>query len=163
MDIDVEGGIGWVLPVSRDVQPAVLKDGAKDEVCDGGSVLLGGIGTRDDVFEEVGSTDMEPTVDHPDFLKPGWETAASEGADIDVQPDLLTLADSASRILLAGAGSTDGTEEGCAAGLAILIPAAAAIFLSSFSSRLRSFSLRLSISSWGIMRCEACISLKRAL
>ena len=50
-----------------------------------------------------------------------------------------------------------------AAGLGILIPFAAAIFRSSFSSRLRSFSFRLSTSSLGFRRILACMSLKRAL
>jgi hypothetical protein len=68
-------------------------------------------------------------VAHPDFLKP-----------VDVV--------SASTLVLAETGSV---EEGAAGvigtvGFAIRTPAAAAIFLNSFSSRFRSFSLRLSAS-----------------
>jgi hypothetical protein len=44
-----------------------------------------------------------------------------------------------------------------------LIPAAAAILRSSRSSRLRSFSLRLSISSWACGLALACMSLYLAL
>lgn len=52
---------------------------------------------------------------------------------------------------------------GMAVGLGILMPLAAAILRSSFSSRFRSFSLRLSTSSLGFRRILACMSLKRAL
>ena len=50
-------------------------------------------------------------------------------------------------------------------GFAILIPAALASLRSSFSSRLRSFSLRLLTSSsvLRLARCAACMSRKRAL
>lgn len=67
---------------------------------------------------------------------------------------------------LAGVMSpVDGAATGGAAGLAILMPAAFAIFRSSFSSRFLSFSLRLSISSWlpELAFCAACMPLNLAL
>ena len=94
---------------------------------------------------------VELTVDQPDFLKPEWEaTAGSVEDETELQPDRLS----------AGAGAVTGSTvmfkdvagAGSEVGLAILMPAAAAIFLNSFSSRFRSFSLRLSTSSWGTMR-----------
>jgi hypothetical protein len=86
-------------------------------------------------------------------------------AEDDIQPDFLNPDgfDSVSiLVLFAFATGSEGIVGAAAGGLAILIPAAAAIFLNSFSSRLLSFSFRLSTSSFG-MRTLACMSLKRAL
>jgi hypothetical protein len=69
---------------------------------------------------------------------------------------------SISMVLLPIGSAGARVEITAAGGLAILMPLAAAIFRSSFSSRFRSFSLRLSTSSCG-MRMFACMSLKRAL
>lgn len=111
----------------------------------------------------------EPTVAQPDFAKPPRAPAAAPVSDIDAQPDRLGTTGSPSMSIPCappGEGATAAevlAAVGAAGGLGILMPAAAAILRSSFSSRLRSFSLRLSTSSWGLMRTFACMSLKRAL
>ena len=65
---------------------------------------------------------------------------------------------------MAGVGDTSGaTPVLPTTGFGILIPLAAAILRSSLSSRLRSFSLRLSNSSFGTSRALACMSFERAL
>jgi len=120
--------------VSRDVQLALLKDGAEREA-------LGGVETLgvDDVRlsdSVVGGSGIErpdeddpPRVAHPDFLVVSTST-----------------------LVLAETGSVEALESAvvgaiCTVGLTIRTPAAAAIFLSSFSSLFLSFSLRLSTSS----------------
>lgn len=88
--------------------------------------------------QPVARVDTESTLAHPPFLNPG---------DLD-----------------------SGVETGASVGafvidLAIFTPAAAAILRSSFSSRFRSFSLRLSCSSgvFCLARWVLCISRKRIL
>ena len=95
------------------------------------------------------------TVAHPDRLKP------DDGAATDTQPPEF-LGGSFGAVgsmmpLIPGAG------EATPAAFGILMPLAAAILRSSFSSRLRSFSLRLSTSSFGKMRALACMSFNLAL
>lgn len=113
-------------------------------------------------------------------LHPVEDALASTGAATDAQPaflklplisfvELETLAhpDGLNPDGLSATGLTTGASAGAPlAGrvdLTILTPLAAAIFLSSFSSRFLSFSFRLSISSCGIILAFACMSLKRAL
>lgn len=137
------GGWGWKPPVAEDVQPALRKEGAVEVKPEGG--LGGGAGTKPWEDEE------DPTVAHPCFVSTG---AGGMGADSEFggRGGISTsmAPDAAWR-----AGNVDG--------FAILIPLALAIFLSSFSSRFLSFSFRLSISSFGVIRTLACMSLKRAL
>lgn len=111
----------------------------------------------------------DPTDAHDDLLKPDCRLELDvlpEDPDTVAQPDFLgtTGAPSMSMsvlVLVEAPGS--GCEVTTELGLAILMPCAAAILRNSFSSRLRSFSLRLSTSSLGLSRALACISLKRAL
>jgi hypothetical protein len=100
------------------------------------------------------------TAAHPDFRKPDLvETVlidvSAEDDDRDVQPDFLkpvVSAGVAGAAIIASAEPDDAADAGGKVDFAILTPAAAAIFLNSFSSRFRSFSLRLSTSSLGTMR-----------
>jgi hypothetical protein len=116
----------------------------------------------------VGAGGTEPTVAQPDFLTvPGWEAGTLTVAhppfwgweDSDVVP----------LCALEGViGSEGGTMAGAAARaraatLGIFMPAAAAILRSSFSSRRRSFSFRLSTSSLEVGLAFAFISRRRAL
>lgn len=122
--------------------------------------------------------DAELIVLHP--VEDAGARVASTGAVTDAQPaflkpplvsfvELETFAhpDGLNPDGLSTTGLTTGARAGAPlAGrvdLAILIPLAAAIFLSSFSSRFLSFSFRLSSSSCGIILAFACMSLKRAL
>ncbi len=59
--------------------------------------------------------------------------------------------------------SLTGANNDAVVDFAILMPFAAAILRSSFSSRFRSFSLRFSTSSLGFKRTFCCISWYRAL
>jgi hypothetical protein len=89
-----------------------------------------------------------------DWLSDG----VGESVDEDgIQPDFLNP-DGFGSVSVVMFGSEAPAGAVVARGLAILIPAAAAIFLNSFSSRFLSFSLRLSTSSLG-MRTLACMSL----
>lgn len=99
---------------------------------------------------------MSPTVAHPDRL--GGSAGCTAAAELP----------SVAHPLFAGPpGTEDGSPAGASAtgGFAIFTPAAFAILRSSFSSRLRSFSLRLSTSSFvlRLARCVACMSRKRTL
>lgn len=117
---------------------------------------------------DEGGLEADPTVAHPDFSKPPVVLEALPWlVDIEAQPDLLGSAGCPSTSMPAGASAigvkATETDELATGGLGILMPAAAAILRSSFSSRLRSFSLRLSTSSLGLIRMLACMSLNRAL
>lgn len=110
--------------------------------------------------------DDDPMDAHDDLLKPGLEPKVlSEGPDTAAQPNFLAMTGvpSMSMSVLALVEEPGSGSEATELGLAILMPCAAAILRSSFSSRLRSFSLRLSTSSLGLSRALACMSLKRAL
>jgi len=105
-----------------------------------------------------------PTVAHPDFLKPDGCGAAGCVVDRVAHPCFLTSGTTASISMLELATGSEGViAMGGAGGFGIRIPLAAAIFLNSFSSRRRSFSLRFSASSLSFMRTLACMSRKRAL
>lgn len=96
---------------------------------------------------------------HPDRLKP------DDDEERDTQPPeslggSLGAVGSTIVPLTPEAGETSGATP---AAFGILIPLAAAILRSSFSSRLRSFSFRLSTSSFGKMRALACMSFNLAL
>lgn len=160
---ELEGGGGCELPVSRDVQPAVRNDGLCGGGGAGGASAGGGGGgggdggraKRLELGGAGGSLAGAPTVAQPDFAKPPRPPAAAPVSDIDAQPDRLGAMGSPSMSMpsvppVGGATAAEvlAAATGAAAGgLGILIPAAAAILRSSFSSRLRSFSLRLSTSS----------------
>lgn len=99
--------------------------------------------------------DAGPTVAHPERLKAddggstGAVACAEDEADPRVaQPDFLNPDGFASFSTPAAGGVLGGLIT--AGGLAILIPAAFASFLSSFSSLFLSFSLRLSSSSLAV-------------
>lgn len=174
---DIWGGRCIELPVSREVQPPVRKAGAGPAgewllgvwvmtagSGEGGSVrgvteahpLDGGAGALalavaqpgllfdEDATRGAAAGAGDETVAQPGFLKP---------LDVDSLSPLLPIPSSA-----VGATSAAG-------GFTIFTPAALAIFRSSFSSRFRSFSLRLSTSSCvlRLARWAACISRKRAL
>lgn len=117
---------------------------------------------------EDGVGDADPMVAQPDFLNPVEDAVADDAeSPIEAQPpffwaELLSTSmdGDTSAAAATGVDSTCGSE---VVALGILIPAAAAILRSSRSSRLRSFSFRLSISSLGLSRALACMSLKRAL
>lgn len=174
------GGAGTVLPVSKDVQPPVLKIGAgpddEDEpvavfklaslgVCWGAAgPLLSADGRGDEEYKVVA-----PKEAHPGFLYPDATPVDAESADIDedmeAHPDFLYPLDLSSL-------EPTSFEEGCVdegitdtGGFTIFTPAAFAIFRSSFSSLFLSFSFRLSSSSLELRlaRWAACMSLKRAL
>ena len=82
----------------------------------------------------------------PDFLKPVVVLcSAAAAADVGV------------------AAAAGGADAGPPAGFVNLIPAALASLRSSFSSRLRSFSLRSSTDPLNVAFCAACMSRKRAL
>lgn len=134
---DEVGGVGAVLPVSREVHTPDVNAGAgpkwDDEGGGGGAAVDGGWEgatavcwwpavahppCEDEATGAAAPGSVEPTVAHPVFLKP-----------VDV------------------GSPVDGAATSGAAGFAILMPAAFAIFRSSFSSRFLSFSFRLSISS----------------
>jgi hypothetical protein len=167
---DVGGGglnvgiAGNELPVSRVVQPALRKEGW----CGTGAGSLafevdGPRGTGGDTVDD------DATVAHPDFLKPGCGGAKSDGV-VDKEAHFLDSEGFVSTSIIVLRALSDEVERGAAGtaggltrGLGILIPFAAAIFLSCFSSRFRSFSFRLSTSSLGMSRTFACISLNRAL
>ena len=161
------GIVGNELPVSRVVQPALRKEGW----CETGAGLLAFEGTEVDGLGSTGgdTVDDDPTVAHPDFLKPGCGGAGSDGVvDNEAHPlDSEGFVSTSTMVLRALSDEVEtgaaGTAGGLTRGLGILIPFAAAIFLSCFSSRFRSFSFRLSTSSLGISRTFACISLNRAL
>ncbi len=95
----------------------------------------------------------------PDRLNPFVDDVGFEGPlETAAQPPLFGGS--------TGVLSTLTGSEGVEAGVTlndILTPLAAAIFRRSLSSRLRSFSWRLSISSWSFIRLLACTSLMRAL
>lgn len=170
---DVGGGgldvgiAGNELPVSRVVQPALRKEGW----CGMGAGLLAFEGAEVDGMKGTGgdTVDDDPTVAHPDFLKPGCGGVESDGVvDNEAHPldseGFVSTSIIVPRALSDEVGrGTAGTAGGLTGGLGILIPFAAAIFLSCFSSRFRSFSFRLSTSSLGMSRTFACISLNRAL
>ena len=97
--------------------------------------------------------DPPPNVAHPDFLNPpeGFGRSSTEvrtvaqpacfgsvGLSISIPEDLGASND---------VGAKGVVDDEIVEGLGILMPFAAAIFRSSFSSRFRSFSFRLSISS----------------
>ena len=88
-ELRVVGGGSWdvVAPASSEVQPAVLKDGVRRSRCAEGTTGSGAGG-----FEEV----LGPTVDQPDFLKPGCVASLSED-DTVVQLDLFAMRGSPSR------------------------------------------------------------------
>jgi hypothetical protein len=141
----------------RNVGVAALRE-ARGGLTTGG----GGGGGGSDV-EGPEEEALEPRDAQPDRLKP---VADSTGAETLAQPAFLKLLDCASEGSDASAGAgvcAGGTIAGVVVGFAIFIPAALAILRSSFSSRLRSFSLRLSTSSWVVIRVLVCISLRRAL
>ena len=159
--------------VSREVQPAFLKVGARGRLVEG--IGAEGVGTLGAVGECSGCTTSSEVdgvvVVQPDFLTAVWVATvlsgvSSEEDETDVQPDFLNPGVSAC-VVDAITGSTvvldEAVDEDVTTDLAILTPAAAAIFLNSFSSRFLSFSLRLSTSSFGMRRCDACMSLNRAL
>jgi hypothetical protein len=124
---------------------------------DGGGGDGGGGGS----FDGGGGGVAEPViVAHPDRLNPD-----DDGVETDAQPpgffggSFGAIGSATTRV-----GEASGaTPVLPTAGFGILMPLAAAILRSSFSSRLRSFSLRLSISSFGTIRALACMSFKRAL
>ena len=121
--------------------------------------------------EPVGALGVEPTVPHPALLNPvvggsdGGGAKVEDGDPTVAQPDPLNPLGFVSVSAAEGPGAGVTTGLRVAAGLAILIPAALASFLSSFSSLFLSFSLRLSISSFEpeAAREASCISRKRAL
>lgn len=135
----------------------------------GGGVLggrSGGGGGGGGVESGWGTTKgLLPTVAHPGFLEAEFELSRVTLLETVAQP--LFFGNSAGvpsiSILLTASVVVTGVSDVDANALGILMPFAAAIFRSSFSSRLRSFSFRLSISTWGLIRLFACMSLKRAL
>lgn len=155
------------LPVSRVVQPALRKEGWRGT----GAELFAFEGAEVEGLKGTGgnTVDDDPTAPHPDFLKPGCGRAESDGI-VDKEahpPDPEGFVSTSITVLRALSDEVEtgaaGTAGGLTRGLGILIPFAAAIFLSCFSSRFRSFSFRLSTSSLGTSRTFACISLNRAL
>lgn len=138
-------GNDFEFPVSSVVQPPALKDGAAGDWRGGGGE--GGVGRGSEggrLYEVVAGS----TADRPVRVK-----SASLGASLMlmvVQPaflnplDFVSLTFAVSKLV---AGASTGTGDAAGGGLVILIPAAFASFLSSFSSRLRSFSFRFSTSS----------------
>jgi hypothetical protein len=121
------GEKGTGLPASRDAHPPVYEGG--------GGALTGG---------RAAGGGVAPRVAQPDFLKPGAGAPSTGGG---AQTALVSAIGTPSSSV--SAETTDdvvGT-----VGFGILIPCALAIFLSSFSSRFRSFSFRLSVSSFPIM------------
>lgn len=123
--------------------------------------------------------EVDPTVAHPERLKPAppAEVEAPVGAipglaDTEAQPPLFGSAALPSSIVVSLPAALLTSEVGAKTtevaalnpeGLGTFTPAAAAILRSCFSSRLRSFSFCLSISSLALMRTLACISLNLAL
>lgn len=104
------------------------------------------------------------TVAHPDFLKTDDCGAAGCVANRVAHPCFLTSGITPSTSMLELATRSEGAAAvGGTGGFGIRIPLAAAIFLNSFSSRRRSFSLRFSASSLSLRRTLACMSRKRAL
>lgn len=127
----------------------------------GGKLTTGGGGGESGA--EGAEDALESKDAQPGRLKP---VAASTGAETVAQPAFLKLLDCTSEGSDASATAgvcTGDTTAGVVIGFVIFIPAALAILRSSFSSRLRSFSLRLSTSSWVVIRVLACISRRRAL
>ena len=154
--------------VSKDVHPPVLKAGAP-ECCErcGCGELCGDWGRPAGVFWAGGGAETDA---QPPRLLAGGSTSPTVA-----QPDVLggstgAVATAAQPLFLGPlepAASDDGPEGATAVttGLTILTPAAFAILRSSFSSRLRSFSLRLLTSSsvLRLARWAACMSRKRTL
>jgi hypothetical protein len=134
------GGNVCELPVSKDVQPAVRKTGAFEV-----TLLLLLVGIVGGSGGDAGAREA-----HPDFLGAGSDSKPSVVAETRIGTSILPVATSMAKFRVD-------------IGFAILIPLAAAILRSSFSSRFLSFSFLLSISSLGFKRTLACMSLKRAL
>lgn len=151
------GGYDGEPPASKDDQPALRNAGAAEVKLEAedeaGAHLPDAFGTSGG----GGTEGSDPTVAHPDFLEPDWVSIAADA--IGAEPDRFGAVEVMSTSMVSAAVWTVVTVEG----LAILIPMALAIFLSSFSSRFLSFSFRLSTSSFGVIRAFACMSLKRAL
>lgn len=139
-------GRGCELPVSSDVHPAVRNAGAEvaGRVVAGGSGGLGGAaGAHSPLGGTVGAPG-EPTDAHPLLLEAvGWAFAGGGAGTEDTvaHPDFLNPDGFASSPV-----EVPAVTSAVAAGLTILTPAAFAALLSSFSSLLRSFSLRSSAS-----------------
>lgn len=139
----------------RNVGVAALREAG------GGLITGGGEGGSGAEGAEGGALESKDA--QPDRLKP---VTGSTGAETVAHPVFLKLVDCASGesdASTAAGACAEGTIVGVLIGFAIFIPAALAILRSSFSSRLRSFSLRLSTSSWVVIRVLACISRRRAL
>jgi len=112
------------------------RDGTEEEPT-AAQLARGGAG---DSVDDDDSAATDEILAQPPFLKPAGLDSVEDEAD----------------------GSTAALD---VADFAILTPAAAAILRSSFSSRFRSFSLRLSCSSgvFCLARCVFCMSRKRIL
>ena len=162
---------------SSEAQPPARNAGAEEELAGGSggedsfcqpppeNEGAGGAGGADDGGGGGGGVagGSDPlTADHPARLNPeGWAWLDGLDAARDTQPPDFFGAS------MAAAGSAIATvlelAPAIGKGLGILMPLAAAILRSSFSSLFRSFSFRLSRSSFGTMRALACKSLSRAL
>jgi hypothetical protein len=134
----------------------VWKPPSDDEIATG----AGGGVWDEAVWGEAGADGEEATAAQP--ARAGGD-AADEDDDSPAADEMLAQP---TFLKPAGLGSAEDASPGAlGVDLAILTPAAAAILRSSFSSRLRSFSLRLSCSSgvFCLARCVFCISRKRIL
>lgn len=104
----------------------------------------------------------EPTAPQP--LRAGGDSVYDGGSGV-IDETLAQLPFLKPVTGLDSAEGTSGARVAVVVGFAILTPAAAAILRSSFSSRFRSFSLRLSCSSgvFCLARWVVCMSRKRIL